>query len=1222
MTRFELSQRFSPPACKVGRCSAVRTDTEALALAALTLISVVFADVAKAAPGPTGPEYPAEEREIPRGDWWESCSDAAGNVTTLKSSCADTPCGTSRVAIVSRHDADGSPLFVDRRISVDPVHADAPGLRLSCNQAGPLVAQWQDRSGCVVHRALDVNGNPRGAPSASGEEGESCDLRPSLAVNSLGDFVGAWKTRITGDEIGIKFRRYNRNGSPKGPVQLIVPARGNVFKDDDVKVALDDNGIAMVVWRREPRGGHASRAGIYAELFDSSGASLGEAFRVNTFLLGEVGIPTVAVVEDGIYEVLWSNLIQGGRVGRRIAAALPTRTSSTTTTTSTTLPLPSDMPQFGGARTLTSNTSSTPAPIVPSVLRSGDATWFIHTLGLDVNRSKNDGNQWEAISVLPDVESQRIKSIESNQNGTLLGFRYGEGGIWVDRSTNDGTVWSEKHSTIPVPEPFEDCGNFRHQRIRAAGSPGGTWVVMWTLRWFSCQSPTYGRPVEPRQDVVYVTRSSDNATSWQATVPIAINDGLGVSGLDLQNDGNGTWVALWADTGLKYARSDDDGRTWSKSSALVSNVACTSCRLHQRYSHVDVASDGSGRWVATFASPVFRSKRYGHDADVFVVRSADNGETWSNALPLGKDAATDRVRDFEPAIAVDGLSHWVLTWRSHRNLPGSTRLDANIFYAVSPDAGETWTNPRVLNVVQAGAVEDATLDSRPTVEADERGVWMAAWTSLDLVEQFGRLTESVMVAAAPAVCGDGRVDVGEQCDDRNNANGDGCDFDCSRTACGNGVVTVGEFCDDANENNDDLCKTDCTGPVCGDGVLWPELEECDDGNPSNTDECTNDCLNARCGDGFWQPAVGEDCDGSDPNSVLDCTSSCRLAPCRPADVPANPERCLDDDPSNDNGCPTHCRITNCGNGIVEDDAEECDDGNDSNTDDCTNECLNARCGDGYLRDGFGEECDDGNRDSGDGCSRQCRIVWCSAERIPENPDLCFDEDPTNDRECPNDCIISVCGDGLVDFGTEDCEPTHPEFGAYCNDDCTWKPACGDANGDQKTTATDVQQILVHSVGAQIACPKVACDMDRSGEVQVPDARLALGAAVGLDEVEECVEGRRIVTLFVENEGVLFGSLQVDLDYSEAAGEFVGIADQVRCQRSAGDFGAINDDDEKRVLSAAVISVEGFFSPTDFVRCEFLMTAGTTDEPVFVVTAVDASDYKLNPVSATVGYRVE
>jgi cysteine-rich repeat protein len=65
-----------------------------------------------------------------------------------------------------------------------------------------------------------------------------------------------------------------------------------------------------------------------------------------------------------------------------------------------------------------------------------------------------------------------------------------------------------------------------------------------------------------------------------------------------------------------------------------------------------------------------------------------------------------------------------------------------------------------------------------------------------------------------AVCGDGVVLVagGEQCDDRNTADGDGCAADCrSNEQCGNGVVdfVTGETCDDGNHVDHDGCSSAC-----------------------------------------------------------------------------------------------------------------------------------------------------------------------------------------------------------------------------------------------------------------------------------------------------------------------------------------------------------------------------------------------------------------------------
>jgi cysteine-rich repeat protein len=84
------------------------------------------------------------------------------------------------------------------------------------------------------------------------------------------------------------------------------------------------------------------------------------------------------------------------------------------------------------------------------------------------------------------------------------------------------------------------------------------------------------------------------------------------------------------------------------------------------------------------------------------------------------------------------------------------------------------------------------------------------------------------------------LDLGEECDDGNAVNGDGCDNNCTITRCGNGVVTLGEVCDDANTVDGDGCNNTCTRPVCGDCIVSPG-ESCDDGNVNDGDGCDSNC---------------------------------------------------------------------------------------------------------------------------------------------------------------------------------------------------------------------------------------------------------------------------------------------------------------------------------------------------------------------------------------------
>jgi cysteine-rich repeat protein len=105
-----------------------------------------------------------------------------------------------------------------------------------------------------------------------------------------------------------------------------------------------------------------------------------------------------------------------------------------------------------------------------------------------------------------------------------------------------------------------------------------------------------------------------------------------------------------------------------------------------------------------------------------------------------------------------------------------------------------------------------------------------------------------------AVCGNGVREVGEQCDDGNSDDTDGCNSLCQTAKCGNGIVEPGEECDDGNRDPTDACMANCVAAFCGDGTVWKGVEECDPGG--DTESCV-DCKvpGATCGDGGVRATV-------------------------------------------------------------------------------------------------------------------------------------------------------------------------------------------------------------------------------------------------------------------------------------------------------------------------------------------------------------------------------
>ena len=127
------------------------------------------------------------------------------------------------------------------------------------------------------------------------------------------------------------------------------------------------------------------------------------------------------------------------------------------------------------------------------------------------------------------------------------------------------------------------------------------------------------------------------------------------------------------------------------------------------------------------------------------------------------------------------------------------------------------------------------------------------------------------------VCGDGLLRAGEECDDGNQLDSDGCRVDCTLPRCGDGVVQAGEACDDGNTIDGDECPAICSFKTCGDGVVQLG-EDCDDGNDIDGDACLGDCSHAACGDGVVQVGV-EDCDDGNADDFDTCTAACVAPSC-------------------------------------------------------------------------------------------------------------------------------------------------------------------------------------------------------------------------------------------------------------------------------------------------------------------------------------------------------
>lgn len=240
-------------------------------------------------------------------------------------------------------------------------------------------------------------------------------------------------------------------------------------------------------------------------------------------------------------------------------------------------------------------------------------------------------------------------------------------------------------------------------------------------------------------------------------------------------------------------------------------------------------------------------------------------------------------------------------------------------------------------------------------------------------------------------------------------NGDGQTFRFHPVLCGNARIDIGEQCDDGNVSETDDCTTNCAFPLCGDGYLNQLSEECDDGNHAGGDACTNSCQSVPCGNG--QVNVGEQCDDGNRDNADVCTNSCTtIVPICSDGIKQGLEQCDDGNSVNTDTCTDACRLSVCGDAILRT-GEQCDDGNADETDACTSLCKAPFCGDGLLQ-GF-EQCDDGNGTDTDACT-SCRTAVCG-DGFKQGGEACDDGNTVNGDVCSSTCSIEPNAVGLSAF---------------------------------------------------------------------------------------------------------------------------------------------------------------------------------------------------------------
>jgi hypothetical protein len=157
-------------------------------------------------------------------------------------------------------------------------------------------------------------------------------------------------------------------------------------------------------------------------------------------------------------------------------------------------------------------------------------------------------------------------------------------------------------------------------------------------------------------------------------------------------------MGLGTEGDIVFSRSANNGQSWSPAAPLNSNAATDS----GVDAFPDLATDGTGQWVAAWTSADSLGNTIGTDNDILIARSGNNGATWNAPTPLNINAATDSGTDDFPRIACDLNGRFMAVWESRDTLGNTIGTDRDVLCArfalpdcnanFIPDIGETDCN--------------------------------------------------------------------------------------------------------------------------------------------------------------------------------------------------------------------------------------------------------------------------------------------------------------------------------------------------------------------------------------------------------------------------------------------------------------------------------------------------------------------------------------------------
>jgi hypothetical protein len=213
---------------------------------------------------------------------------------------------------------------------------------------------------------------------------------------------------------------------------------------------------------------------------------------------------------------------------------------------------------------------------------------------------------------------------------------------------------------------------------------------------------------------IALSYSSDEGLSWSTAVNVsgAVNAGSHCQGVNINTGPNGEVYVVFAiydakadENAYGLAKSLDGGATWLPATRIIENtrgIRSSETSKNMRVNSFPVLavdnSNGpySGNLYMVWCNIGVPGVNTGNDIDVYMIRSENEGDTWSDPIRVNQDDAGLGHEHYFPWITCDPVTGDLsVVFYDDRNVGGT---QCEVYCANSVDAGNTWEDFKVSDV--------------------------------------------------------------------------------------------------------------------------------------------------------------------------------------------------------------------------------------------------------------------------------------------------------------------------------------------------------------------------------------------------------------------------------------------------------------------------------------------------------------------------------------------